>query len=562
MGISDGFSRKEFLIGMLVSAASTALPSGVGQQGATAPQPSDITLDDLKAFEKIAGLEFSEEERKRVLNQVIAARRGFENVRGQPIDYSVLPQTPFFAEPPLPLGHCKISYQAEDAKGLVVPTNEEDIAFMSVRNLSTLIKQKKISPVELTKIYLKRLDKYGDKLLCVVTMCEDLALKQAKKAEEEIMRGGPRTALHGIPYGIKDLFATKDIPTTWGASPYKSQVFDYDSAVVERMNAAGAVMLAKLSMGALAMGDVWFKGTTKNPWNVAQGSSGSSAGSACATAAGLAAFCIGTETLGSIVSPSHQCRVTGLRPTFGRISRYGAMAVSWSMDKAGPICRTVEDCALVLGHLIGADPRDPSAVNRPFEYSDRLDVSKLRIGYLLGPTQDPKDASLGKEDYLLPLIQMGAKLEPIQFAPVPEGVSVILGVEAAAAFDDLTRSPGINDLKPSSWPETYRANRHVPAVEYLQAMRARTLLMKAFNDRFVGFDMFVAKNRADFTLLHTNLTGHPQILVPDGVNDRGNAKSVSFVGQLFDEGRLAAVASKYQKATGVWKLRPDMSKVV
>jgi Asp-tRNA(Asn)/Glu-tRNA(Gln) amidotransferase A subunit family amidase len=314
-------------------------------------------------------------------------------------------------------------------------------------------------------------------------------------------------------------------------------------------------------MGSLAQGDVWFKGRTKNPWNPTQGSSGSSAGSSCATAAGLVAFAIGTETLGSIMSPSHQCRVSGLRPTFGRVSRHGAMALSWTMDKVGPICRIVEDCAIVFGSLLGEDPRDDATVEFPFKWQPNLDLKKLKVGFLIGQNDDPKDLSrLEKDEYLKALVELGVKPLPIKFTPVPNGVNIVLRVESAAAFDAFTRSEAIQNLKNSSWPDTFRGNRYVPAVEYLAAQRARRLVMTRFEEELGDVDVVVTNERGGNTLFITNLTGHPQVLVPLKAAENGNQRSCSVIGRLYDEGTALAVAHAIQMKVGPLQERPDSAK--
>lgn len=562
MAMDTALSRKEFLRGMVVAAAAGALaptPHAEGQGAAQAG--ADITAEDLKVVERVFAIEFTDEERAALVNSVRNARRGYENVRSLPIDTTVEPPTPFHplsgraAAARAPAGVTTAPLPADFA---TVPTGE-DLAFQSARNLGALLHARKVTSVQLTRLYLDRLRKYGDKLLCVITLTPELAMRQAEQADAEIAAGKIRGPLHGVPCGVKDLLATRGIPTTWGAEPFRNQVFDVDAAVVERLRDAGAVLLAKLSMGALAQGDVWFKGRTRNPWNPTTGSSGSSAGSACATAAGLVGFSIGTETLGSIVSPSHVCRVTGFRPTYGRVSRRGAMAVSWTMDKIGPICREVEDCALVFAAICGADPADASSVDRPFHYSPDVDLSKLKIGYLsAGPDKDPDPKSV---PYLKRLMDLGADPRPVQIDPLPNGANLVLGVEASAAFDAFTRGDAIDELENSAWPNTYRSNRFVPAVEYLQAQRARTLVQHRFEEQLGDVDVLVAGERGGHTLFITNLTGHPQVLVPDGVDDRGAAQSVSFIGRLYEDDTLLAVARKFQAAGGAHRLRPDLSKI-
>lgn len=554
---SNPISRKDFLR----SAAGTALVAALPNLALPHSQSNtdEITIDDLKAAQRLLGISFTDEQLRAVFNAVADARNRYAAVRAMQIDYTVEPPT-IFTPTGKKFGAEKgVQIRHASAVSDEVPANEEELCFSSLRRLGRLLRKRKMSSVELTTTYLNRLEKYGESLLCVVTLTKEHALLQAKRADEELSRGLDRGPLHGIPYGIKDLFATKGIPTTWGAEPYKDQVFDYDSAVVERLNAAGAVMLAKLSLGALAQGDVWFRGRTKNPWNPTQGSSGSSAGSACSAAAGLAAFTIGTETLGSIVSPSHVCRVTGLRPTYGRISRYGGMAVSWTMDKVGPICRSAEDCAIVFSQIVGRDERDGSTSDRGFRYDEQIDFGRLNVCMLV---QDREGAErFDQHEAVKALREMGARLRPVIITPAPPGATSLLGVEAAAAFDDFTLSDRIQNLRNSAWPNTYRSNRFVGAVEYLQAQRVRTRLMRQFEAELGDFDMMIAEERGGHTLFITNLTGHPQVLIPCGQDERGAARSVSLIGRLYDEERLLAAAWAIQKRLGKHLLRPDLSKI-
>lgn len=556
----DQVSRKEFLKGMLAAAAAASTATAVGQEPpAPAPAVDEITEADLKVLEKVFALSFTEEERKALVGSARGARRGFESVRTLPIDYTVEPPTPFV---PLP-GRKRPAKPGVSAKASPARSKDalaqDEIAFLPLRELAERVRTKRISSVALTELYLDRLARYGDKLLCVVTATPELAREQARQADAELAQGKVRGPLHGIPCGIKDLFATKGIRTTWGADPLEQQMLDDDAEVVVRLREAGAVLVAKLSLGALAQGDVWYKGRTRNPWKPDTGSSGSSAGPGAAVAAGLVGFAIGTETLGSIVSPSHVCRVSGLRPTYGRVSRRGAMAVSWTMDKIGPMCREVEDCALVFAAIAGADPGDRSSVDRPFHYDPRIDLAKLKIGY---PVTDPGAAPRPEAvPHLKVLLDLGANLHPVVLDPTPSGVSLVLGVEASSAFDAFTRGPQISELKNSAWPVTYRANRYVPAVEYLQAQRARTLHQRRFEEQLGDLDLVVANERGGSLLLTTNLTGHPQVLVPNGVDDRGNPLSVSFVGRLYEEDVLLAVARAYQEATGHHLKHPDLSEL-
>lgn len=529
-------TRKEFVL----SSLATMLPF---QGGQNPPQTADI--EDLKRVLNLTGVDLTEQELQSIATAVRGQKAQYQGLRGLPITYMDEPPLVFTPLPGRPTKSKGTGLKLE--KGTVKrPAKDEDIAFMTVRELGELIRSKQITSVELTEIYLSRLKKYGEQLLCVVTLTEDLARAQATRADEELARGKYRGPLHGIPCGVKDLLATRGIPTTWGAAPYKDQVFDYDATVIRKLEEAGAVLLAKLSMGALAQGDVWFKGRTKNPWNQERGSSGSSAGSSSATAAGLVAFSIGTETLGSICSPCNECRVTGLRPTYGRVSRHGAMAVSWTMDKIGPICRSVEDCAIVFSVIHGADPLDASAVERPFRFDSKVDFSKLKIGAITG-SNNGDGAS-----HIEALKKLGAKVTPITIEPYAQEALLVLGVEAAAAFDEFTRTGMIDGLQNSAWPGTYRSNRFVPAVEYLRAQQARRLLMRKFEEQLGDYDVLVTTGIGNATIRTTNLTGHPQVIIPFG------ERSVSFVGRLYEDDVLCAVANAVQRTAGFHRLRPTL----
>jgi Asp-tRNA(Asn)/Glu-tRNA(Gln) amidotransferase A subunit family amidase len=445
-----------------------------------------------------------------------------------------------------------------------LPANLDDLAFYSVGELGALIKSRQISSERLTRFYLERLKKYGPKLECVVTLTEDLALQQARRADAEIAASKYRGPLHGIPYGAKDLLAVKGIRATWGSAPYTNQVFDYDATVIKRLEAAGAVLVAKTTMGELAMGDVWFGGMTRNPWNLKDGSSGSSAGSTAATAAGLIPFGIGSETYGSIVSPCDRCGATGLRPTYGRVSRVGAMPLSWSMDKIGPICRTVEDCAIVFNAIYGPDGLDQSVYDLPFNYDPKVKLSKLRIGYLKGDfDQEKGERKENDEATLQKLRVLGAKLIPMELPDYPlRNISFVLSTEAATAFDELTRSNRDDLMRQQgadAWPNAFRQRRFVPAVEYLQAQRLRYLLIQDTAKVFDKVDLFLAPSLTGRSLLLSNLTGHPGVVVPNGFSKAGTPTSICFVGRLFGEAQLLAVAKQYQDATDFHRKHPVMA---
>jgi Asp-tRNA(Asn)/Glu-tRNA(Gln) amidotransferase A subunit family amidase len=437
-----------------------------------------------------------------------------------------------------------------------VPSNLEELAFWPVTELAQLIKSHRVSSIELTNMYLDRLKKYDPKLHCVITLTEDLARRQAKQADDEIAAGYYRGPLHGIPWGAKDLLSVKGYKTTWGAMSHKDQVIDFDATVVRRLEAVGAVLVAKLTLGALAWGDVWFGGKTRNPWDPKEGSSGSSAGPAAATAAGLVGFSVGSETHGSIISPSTVCGVTGLRPTFGRVSRYGAMALSWTMDKIGPICREVEDCALVFNAIYGPDDRDRTVLALPFNWDANREIKGLKIGYLKSAFEEDREDKQWKandEATLDVLRSLDLNLIPIELPNYPiEAMELILNVEAAAAFDELTLNNRddllVRQIK-DAWPNRFREARLVPAVEYIQANRLRTLLMKAMQEQLSDIDVYVSPSWVGHNLLLTNLTGHPAVVVPNGFRKERTPSSITFIGQLYGEDLVLAVAKAYQDAT-------------
>ncbi len=514
-----------------------------------------ITRGIVEQAEKIFGLTFSEAKRDSMLENLGEQLASYEAIRRVEIPNTVPPSLGFN---PLPVGFVfetsKTPLILSPVTPRPVPRNLEDLAFASVRELGELIRTRKISSEQLTRMYLGRLKQYGPKLECVVSLTEDLALEQARRADREIAAGKYRGPLHGIPYGAKDLLATKKYRTTWGATPFKDQVIDEDATVIRKLEEAGAVLVAKLTLGALAWGDVWYGGMTRNPWNYEQGSSGSSAGSASATAAGLVAFAIGSETWGSIVSPSTRCGTTGLRPTYGRVSRTGAMALSWSMDKLGPICRTVEDCAIVFNALMGTDGKDQTVVDAPFNYRPDVDLKKLRIGFLKTEFDSARSNKPQNDSVLAVLKMLGADLIPLELPsryPIRE-LSFILSAEAGAAFDDVTRSGKDNQMVrqiKNAWPNTFRSSRFIPAVEYIQANRVRYLVIQDMAVLMNDIDVYVAPSFGGDNLLRTNLTGHPCVVLPNGFTGEGTPTSISFIGKLYGEATLLAVAKKYQDAT-------------
>jgi Asp-tRNA(Asn)/Glu-tRNA(Gln) amidotransferase A subunit family amidase len=571
----------------------------------------------------IADVPLPAEYRQMMVDNLNEQVKGYEEIFKLHIPNNVAPALVF--DPVLPSTKFELEKrplrisQAPATSSRGVPKNLEDVCYDSVRDLAELVRTKKVSSVALTEMYLERLKRYDPLLHFVITFTEDRARAKAKEADLEVAAGKYRGPLHGLPWGGKDLLSVKGYRTTWGAGGFENQTFDEDATVVKRLDAAGAVLVAKLSLGALAMDDHWFGAKTRNPWKPAQGSSGSSAGSSSATAAGCVAFSIGSETLGSISSPSTRCGCTGLRPTFGLVPRTGAMALSWSMDKLGPICRAVEDTALVLHAIYGPDCGDRAVQQAAFNWDADLDWRKLRVGYLKNdferPLENPEEpaakppSELSAEEKkkldeqkqrreqfrlhaeydrrfdqaaIAKLQAMGVNLVPVELPKFPYDAMIsLLGAEAAAAFDELTRTGRdklLTDQGPGDWPNTFRSARLIPAVEYIQANRARLLAMEAVAKTLDGFDVIVAPTRSQ-QLVVTNLTGQPALILPNGfrgddapparTNDKGEIEgdyggpgtpvSLTFVGQLYGEGRLLAFARAYQQATDFHLQHPKLS---
>lgn len=561
----------------LKSLAQATSPSPLPSPSPSPTPVPRITKDMLHVAEKLMGIEFTDAQEAMALGGVNRNLDAYETVRKIDIPLDTEPATAFHPAPARKSLYGPRSKFRFSKVELPQFKTIDDLAFATVPQLSELLRTKKISSTELTRMYLARLKRFGPKLLCVVTLTEELALKQAANADAEIKRGKYRGPLQGIPWGAKDLFATKGIKTTWGAEPYRDQMIDYDSTVVERLDEAGAVLVAKLSMGALAQGPRWFGGVTRNPWvpdDTQTGSSGSSAGPASATAAGLVGFSIGTETLGSIISPSSTCGCAGLRPTYGRVSRYGAMGLSWTMDKIGPICRGVEDCAAALSVIYGPDGRDITVGDAPFNWNPDINISALRIGFLKtefeGTNFTPNNEQQRKQQEerrvvyktaLEVLEKAGAKMVPIEMPKFSTpSLRFILTAEAAAAFDDITRDGRVNELSgqsPGDWPNTFRTSRFIPAVEYIRAQRARTLLIHEMEKLMSQWDVFISPAPGSSSLLVTNLTGNPAICVPCGfVNDR--PVSIMFTGGVYDEVAPLRVALAFERATSWHTRHPKM----
>jgi Asp-tRNA(Asn)/Glu-tRNA(Gln) amidotransferase A subunit family amidase len=533
----------------LAALAAAGIGSPVFQRAVAAQgEQVKITPEKIREAEWVAGLELSADDRKAVARIVGRWQRGFRRVREVKLPNSVPFPLAFNPAPSLPPGERTGTVEMTDKAAPNKPDSEEGLAFLPLTALAGLVRTRKISSVELTKLYLKRLKEHDPTLHCVVTLTEKLALDQAERADREIAAGRYRGPLHGIPWGAKDLISYPGYPTTWGAEPYKGQRLNVKATVAQKLEEPGAVLVAKLSLGALASGDRWFGDRqTKNPWSPRSGSSGSSAGSASATAAGLVGFALGSETLGSIVSPCRVCGTSGLRPTFGRVSRYGCMTLAWSMDKIGPIARSIEDCALVFAAIHGRDGRDASAVDRPFSWPSKRDLRTLKVGYF-------KDRT-GEQELKL-LHRLGLQLVPIALPSkyLFDELTVILYAEAAAAFDELVRNA---DDVPRNWRTSFQAGQFIKAADYIRANRVRALLMQEMEAVMAKVDLYVGGN----DLVLTNLTGHPSIVMPNGFVRRGKAvvpRSITFTGRLFGEAELLAVGHAYQRATGHHLRRPRM----
>jgi Asp-tRNA(Asn)/Glu-tRNA(Gln) amidotransferase A subunit family amidase len=517
-----------------------------------------ITAEDVRGAARLAGLAYSPQEIDSTMSGLAdnqssyLANRATALPNSLPPAFQFQPLLPDF-QPAIP----DIAFQFQPDVTATLPANRKALAYYGIAQLAGLIKTRQISSEELTRFFIARLKEHNPTVNCVVTMTEELAIGQARQADQELASGQYRGILHGIPYGIKDMFATRKYPTTYGATPYKDQVLDYDATVVRKLREAGAILVAKLSLGELAMGDTWFGGKTRNPWDTSSGSSGSSAGPAAAVSAGLLPFAIGSETLGSIVSPSTVCGTTGLRPSFGRVSRYGAMALSWTMDKIGPICRSAEDCAMVFQYIHGPDGKDLSLASFPFYYPKAIKPASIKIGYTKSEFERSYPFKQQDSTTLKLLEQLGFQLVPIEFPASPK-IDFIVSVEGAAAFDELTtsnRDELLAQQMKRSWPNIFRTARFVPAVEYIKANRIRTQLQYDVHQLFDKVDLIVHPSWASSGLRISNYTGHPALVMPNGFNN-GKPTSITFMGQLYQEGLLLRVAEACQQAADFHQQHP------
>ncbi len=573
-GLLAGAAAGATIIGGKAIARQNEAPDDTAE---AASEPPELSPRVVACAEKLIPIEFTEKEREQILRGIENQLETVARVREQKFENALAPALGF--DPRLP----GKSFAEQENKVSIpsplntpLPTNDEDIAFASIAQLGHWLRHGGLSSARLTKIYLDRIKKYDDALECFVTVTADLAQRQAAQADADFAAGRDKGPLQGIPYGVKDLFDTKGILTTWGAMPYKDRIPDSDSQIVTKLHEAGAVLLGKTTCGALAMGDVWFDGVTKNPWNLKEGSSGSSAGSASATAAGLVGFSIGTETLGSIVSPSNRCGDAGLRPTFGRVSRAGAMALCWSLDKAGAICRNVEDTVFVLSAINGGDVKDAGSINMGFNYGRNLGQKDLVVGYnpdwFKGDSANEIDRAA-----LATLKKLGVKTKTVNIPELPYSALVLsLLAESAASMEELTLS-GRDDLlvrqDDDAWPATFRQIRFLSSVDYIQLDRLRRKVMQNMDEMMDEVDVLITPNFAANLLVITNYTGHPCLTLRAGYRksaarvrgDDGDKtkrrvpQNISLIGRLFDEGKLCALGRRLEAALNVNQERPPIS---
>jgi Asp-tRNA(Asn)/Glu-tRNA(Gln) amidotransferase A subunit family amidase len=591
-------SRREFLtstsLGLLAAMSGkipgqdqTKLPPGAPTAfGAGPPVGPEVSVSTFAEAEKLVQFPLREDERamaaaswRRTLAGVYERRTG---PRKLPLESTLAPASRW--NPVLPGLRVVVTenrFVRSHAELPPLPANEEDIAFSPVTHLSRWIEGRQLTSERLTEIYLKRLEKFNPQLRCAITITRDAALERAKQADREISQGKYRGPLHGIPFGVKDLLDTAGIPTTYGAEPYRNRVPAEDSVVVKRLYEAGAVLVAKLSLGALALNDVWFGGQTMNPWLPEEGSSGSSAGPGAATAAGLVGFSIGSETGGSIVSPSMRCGVTGLRPTYGRVPRTGAMTLCWSLDKLGPMTRSVEDALLVLQAISGPDAGDVASVESHLNFDANTSVKGLRVGYFPAwmkerPATDVDRAALAT------IGKLGMFPVEVSIPDWPyDSLNLILFAEGAAAFEELTLSGGLRELKmqvPDAWPNIFREARFLSAVDFVQTDRMRRKVAQEMERVFSQVDLLLVPSLRDEMLVITNFTGHPSLTLRAGFVEVQQARSdwapdpahplptfatprrvphgVTLIGRLFDEGTLGTAGIALERAFNVAAERP------
>ena len=552
MSLSLAETRRNFLAHCsALGVAGTLLP---GLLWAKVVDGAEITAASVAAAEEIAGVQFTEAEREQLVDGLRRQAAALAALHEVVIPSDVSPAISFSPLPrpsALPTGESRPPVLTQRPNA-TLPATDAELAYAPLTTLANLVRRRVVTSERLTTLYLDRLERLNPQLLFATTVLRERALAKARAADAEIAAGRYKGPLHGIPWGAKDLLAVAGAPTTWGTAPYREQRFDTDATVVKRLDDAGAVLIAKLTLGELAMGDVWYGGMTRNPWDLTQGASGSSAGSASAAAAGCVSFAIGSETLGSISSPATRCGATGLRPTFGRVPRTGAMALSWTMDKLGPLARSVEDCAVVFSALHGPDDQDGTVHAAPYRWDGNASVRGLRVGVLRTDFERQQVTKPFDTAALQVLSGLGVSLVNVEIPEHPyAALRIILTAEAGAAFDELLRSGRTAEMVgqgPNSWPQTFREARFIPAVDYINANRVRTQVMRTWEKLMDSVDVIVAPTNSG-QLLATNLTGHPAVILPHGFRENGTPLSLTFVGRLFDEATLLRVAHAYQQAT-------------
>jgi Asp-tRNA(Asn)/Glu-tRNA(Gln) amidotransferase A subunit family amidase len=581
-------TRRRFVAHFAQVGLGTTLVPGILWARMQETGSQKITLAMVTDALKLAGLEMSEADRETMVNAANTSLTRYEELHKLHIPNDVSP--PFHFNPIVPgmeVNRVRQPFRMSTNPTVKRPTNLEEVAFWPVRHLAELVRTKQVSSVELTQMYLARLHRYNPTLNCVVTFLDDLGMAQAKQADDEIEANRYKGPLHGIPWGAKDIISVKGYKTTWGSGAYTDQVFDYDASIVEMLRDAGAVLIAKLSTGEMASGDTWFGGQTKSPWDPTQGSSGSSAGPGSATSAGCVGFAIGTETSGSILGPSSRNGLAGLRPTFGRISRYGVMALSWTQDRLGPMCRYAEDCALVMQTIAKPDGRDMSVADIPFNWNAQLDIKKLRVGYVKESFDEITNqmAKQNAQKLLDTLTSIGvSKFVPLTIPEFPYDVSSH-PVEEGVFFDEMVRSGLVNKMTRKTRGDTFKNARVIPAVEYLQSQRARMMMMMKLHEATANVDVYIvagngfsggtgagargaapvaapprselSRSAAQRHSGFANYACYPALNIMNGLNEQGMPTNVTFFARPFGEMELLALGKAYQDAAQLhMKLHP------
>jgi Asp-tRNA(Asn)/Glu-tRNA(Gln) amidotransferase A subunit family amidase len=576
-------TRRRFVAAIAGTGLGATLLPGVLWAQVQQSGQARVTADMLRDALAIAGLEFTEADRAAMVRTVNRSLENYEELRRFPIPHDVSPPYHFSALVP----GMKVNRRAEPMRLSTVsnirrPGSLEEVAFWPVRHLAELIRTRQVKPTELTQMYLSRLKRHNATLQNAITFCDDLAMRQAAHADAEIAAGRYRGPLHGIPWGAKDIIAVSGYPTTWGSPVYKDQVIERNASIVDMLDSAGAILIAKLVTGELAAGDRWFGGQCKNPWEPTQGSGGSSAGPASSVAAGGVGFAIGSETAGSILGPSARCGVTGLRPTLGRVSRHGVMVLSWTQDRLGPLCRSAEDCALVLSAISKPDDRDLTVQDIPFNWNGQRDLGTIRFGFLEDAfNQVSNDVSRAADEKTLEHLRaLGLKPAPVKVPDFTLNVTAYL-VEEATFFDDALRDGRTRGLLLQNLDQEMRDARVIPAVEFLRSQRARMVMMMMLAEATKDVDVWVAPGNAgtvgvvgggstakpatpaapSLASRHntmTQLACYPAVAVPNGFSQRGLPTSVTFFARPYGEAELLAVVKAYQDRTGYHMKHPNL----